>query len=635
MHRPLQQRRLHIGHFAFIRAVVQGLDTRASWHRYLRMEGEHEDLRNVKRTIDWIRDEFAAAAKRHNRYGTARLVLIDAARLAEQRVVQPSLEDFAAEAGLEDFSQAEQIAAYEERYGSNTQQQSRRTRLINKQLEALHWLEKLVVQPPLADDPVSAWLNPALARRLEAAAIHTVRQLVERINGIGLRWWGTIPAIGKYKADRISEWLHTHAQTIGLQLGQHVTVKRSQLAPEKLHQCVAATTGIVPLDKLIVPPGLDGTDGSNRSPQALCTLAAENDIQAVTAWIASCCRPPAIQVAEAAATGRTPGTVDPATARQGRAAPDAQLSHTQRAYLKEAERLVLWAVVKRHKPLSSLDSADCQQYLAFIAQPQPAAEWCGPRSRQKWSPLWRPFEGPLSDSAQHYSVRVLKSLFQFLVRHRYLESNPWQAITAAKQARQAGKRAGMTEQQWAFIQHQASLLPATSANRRLRIALQLMRATGMRLTELVTVQAGDLSCTGKPGAGAQQQYWLDRKDHADQRSGASPVPLGQELMAELSAYFQSRGLDADPLAPGNRHACLLGRAVDVAERTPWSLHARSGIDHAAGITPGTLYDQLAAFFRHCVSVQAQTGTPPAAENIRKVSTRWLRQMHSAPDHARR
>ena len=37
MTRP--HRKLHRGHFAFMRALAQGLDERASWDRYLRLEG--------------------------------------------------------------------------------------------------------------------------------------------------------------------------------------------------------------------------------------------------------------------------------------------------------------------------------------------------------------------------------------------------------------------------------------------------------------------------------------------------------------------------------------------------------------------------------------------------------------------
>ena len=64
--RPIA-RRLHRGHFAFMRALVEGLDTKASWNRYLRIKGNHRDSHSVARTIAWIRDAFAAAARRHNR----------------------------------------------------------------------------------------------------------------------------------------------------------------------------------------------------------------------------------------------------------------------------------------------------------------------------------------------------------------------------------------------------------------------------------------------------------------------------------------------------------------------------------------------------------------------------------------
>ena len=108
-----RKRKLHVGHFAFMRSVVQGLDPRESWERYFRVEGEATDQRTVRATIAWIRAEFAAAAKRQDRFGTARLVRIDATRIADPSLQLPSLEVFAEAHGLEDERQAEQIAAYE------------------------------------------------------------------------------------------------------------------------------------------------------------------------------------------------------------------------------------------------------------------------------------------------------------------------------------------------------------------------------------------------------------------------------------------------------------------------------------------------------------------------------------------
>ena len=90
-----RQRKLHVGHFAFMRSVVQGLDPRESWERYFRVEGEVTDQRTVRATIAWIRDEFAAAAKRQDRHGTARLVHIDVSEIADPSLALPSLESFA------------------------------------------------------------------------------------------------------------------------------------------------------------------------------------------------------------------------------------------------------------------------------------------------------------------------------------------------------------------------------------------------------------------------------------------------------------------------------------------------------------------------------------------------------------
>nr|WP_311732134.1 phage integrase family protein [Variovorax paradoxus] len=54
-------------------------------------------------------------------------------------------------------------------------------------LEGLRWLEDLVAQDPRPGDPVTAWLNPSVALRLDRAGVPTLSALIERINGIGAR----------------------------------------------------------------------------------------------------------------------------------------------------------------------------------------------------------------------------------------------------------------------------------------------------------------------------------------------------------------------------------------------------------------------------------------------------------------
>jgi site-specific recombinase XerD len=620
----IRKRKLHLGHIAFMRAVAQGLDTRGSWNRYLRVEGEHDDIRNVKRTIQWIRDEFAAAAKRYDRHGTARLVQIDVSHIVDKKPAIPSLEEFAAESGLEEFSQAEQLEQYQERFGMATARESRRSRLIARQLDALLWLEGLVVQPPQATDAIASWLHPDLARYLEAAGIFTLAQLVERINGVGLRWWAGIRAIGVAKADRIVEWLRTHEATIGLPVGTHVGIKRSALPAQELRRVVSRATAVVPIDKFIVPAELDGSDGLYRAPQHLCLLKATNDYEAVLAWIKA---KPGLPDEKRADVKRRRG-VDPA-APEGPLDWLQYLSNTQRAYLKEAERFLLWAIIQRKKPLSSMTTEDCGAYRDFLADPTPRDLWCGPRGREKWSPLWRPFEGPLSPAARQHAITVLKSLYQFLADRCYLIGNPWNGVALPKAAgAPIDKGRSFTPSQWDFLKAQLESLPETSANRRLRFALHLFYGTGLRLAEAVAARVDDLQWVayrsdgeGEPAAGWELTV-IGKRDRQRQ------VPVPPDVMSELSTYLAWRGLDADSQAQRNQRAFLLGKAVDVAERAPWSPQTRREIDPKEGIAPGTLYDQMKAFFVACANTFKATDEE-GARRLASASTYWLRHTHGS------
>jgi len=642
--RATRQRKLHAGHFAFMRAVVQGLDARDSWERYLRLEGEGSDTRTVRATIAWIRDEFAAAAQRQDRYGTARLVRIDATRIADPALELPSLEVFAESHGLQDERQSDQIAAYELAYGRATQRLRRRGRLIARQLEALRWLEGLVAQAPQAGDSVAAWLNPALASHLEAADIFTLAQLAERINGVGKRWYAGIAAMGEGKAQRIVEWLREHQEGLQLPIGSHVALARSQLFAHELNAVVAPATDIRPLEKFIVPAELDGSRGLYRRPQAQCLLKATNDYQAILAWLRSKHGLTPEQKANLKARRRHRDAMANQGIEQGLDWLQT-LSHTQRAYRKEAERFLLWAVMHKGKALSSMNNEDCTEYRDFLADPQPRSRWCGERARERWSPLWRPFEGPLSASAQRHALTILKNLYGFLVDQNYLMGNPWSAVGVPRSAGpkvNAGRSFSLA--QWAFIEQQLAMLPATSSNQRLRFGLHLLYATGLRLSEVVAATVDDLQWVEFPADAHDDeplQGWLLRVVGKGQKE--REVPLPAEVVAELAAYLVSRGLDADPEDIGNQGAFLLGKASDTAERAP-GLSAGLVIDPREGIAATTFYNQIKAFFADCASVlQGQGGLKAldskgadpkgadvkGAERFERASTHWMRHSHAS------
>jgi hypothetical protein len=319
-------RKLHMGHFAFMRAVIQGADTQAAWERYLQIEGDHGDARTTRRTIAWIKDAFAAAARREHKFGTARLVLADFSKVDGRKAKQPTLDEFIAERKMDGFSEKEQIEAYQVEYPGVAAQQKRRAALMAKQLEALRWLEELAAQPPGSGDPIASWINPDLAKHLQAAGLFTLRQLVGHINGIGRNWHTSIKAVGAGKAKRIEDWLRDHEGSIGLSLGSHVAVARTKLDSRELALIVPPQTAIVPIDKLIVPHELDGSQGRFRASREHCMMRVTNDYEAVMLWIKT-------------RHGMTPEQKREAQAKRGiePGAPEGlmdwlgYLSHTQRA----------------------------------------------------------------------------------------------------------------------------------------------------------------------------------------------------------------------------------------------------------------------------------------------------------------
>jgi site-specific recombinase XerD len=635
--RAARQRKLHVGHFAFMRAVVQGLDPRESWERYFRIEGEASDQRSVRATVAWIREEFAAAAKREDRFGTARLVRIDATRIADPAFELPSLEAFAEAHGLEDDRQADQVAAFEARYlndrGRASQPLRRRARLIARQLEALRWLEALVAQSPKVGDAVAAWLNPTLAGHLEAADIFTLAQLVERINGVGRRWYAGIKALGEAKALRIVDWLrdvaNTHQDSIGLQLGRHVAMARSKLYAHELNAVVTPATDIRPLEKFIVPAALDGSRGLYRRPQAQCLLKATNDYQAILAWLRSKHGLTPEQKAHLKARRRQRDAMGTHGVEQGLDWLQS-LSNTQRAYRKEAERFLLWAITHQDKALSSMSNEDCIEYRDFLADPQPRSRWCGDRGRERWSPLWRPFEGPLSASAQRHAVTILKNLYGFLVDQNYLMGNPWSAVGVPRSTGpkvNAGRSFSLA--QWGFIEAQLTMLTSTSANQRLTFGLHLLYATGLRLSEVVAATVDDLQWVEYPADAHDDeamQGWMLRVIGKGQKEREVPLPI--DVVGELARYLVSRGLDARPENIGNQGAFLLGKASDSAQRAP-GLSAGRTTDPRQGLAATTFYDQIKAFFADCASVLRGQGDAKGAERFAKASTHWMRHSHAS------
>ena len=219
-----------------------------------------------------------------------------------------------------------------------------------------------------------------MARRLKGEGITTLGELVAFCNRRGASWWRSIPRIGPGRARAIVSWLRRQQASLGLIVDADVDSVENEgmpLVAAELVEVVPAQQEqdkqgerrramqpdqkvtesgppglsnshdehpsqragrliLAPLERLAVPQALPGANGENRST-AFCYIQAHHDLDAVRAYL-----------------------------NRYRDQPK-----TLRAYTKELERLLLWAVVLRGKALSDLRVDDCEAYKDFLRSPDP------------------------------------------------------------------------------------------------------------------------------------------------------------------------------------------------------------------------------------------------------------------------
>jgi site-specific recombinase XerD len=330
---------------------------------------------------------------------------------------------------------------------------------------------------------------------------------------------------------------------------------------------------VVPWEALQLPGALDGSSGQFRAPVVGCTLTARDDYEAVTAWIG----------------------------RQESAA-------TKRAYTKEAERLILWAVVERGKPMSSLAAEDATAYRAFLRQPSPRARWVGP-PRSRTSSEWRPFAGALSANSIKYTVTVLGAMYRWLVEQGYVRSNPF----AGMKVRGASTSAPLDAQrvfaqgEWSLIRVVADGLEwsygwTKEAAQRLRFLIDFCYATGLRASEFTGAVLGNIEVNGR------NESWLHLVGKGAKEGKVSLPPLAR---AALDQYLIQRGL---PVSPSKWEPS-----------TP--LLARLGEDAGLGLTPNRLWSIVHRFFVTTAGVLEEQN-PIIAEKLRRASPHWMRHTHA-------
>ncbi|MBR8411862.1 site-specific integrase [Burkholderia cenocepacia] len=425
--------------------------------------------------------------------------------------------------------------------------------------------------PQISDD-VGLWLPARAVVALRAHGIATLADLTVRIPR-RRQWWRAIAGLGMASARRVEAFFAAHPDLT-----------------ERARALIAATPrgSIVPWEHLKLPHEVDGSAGTFRAPRATSTLDADNDYAAVHAWLS---------LHESAAT--------------------------RRAYRKEAERLILWAIVERGRALSSLTTEDALAYRAFIRRPTPHERWVGP-VRPRGAPDWRPFSGALSARSAAYTLSVLGALFRWLIEQRYLLANPFAGVKVrdTRGATALDTSHAFTEGEWLLIRtiadglefqkrpvkgaRQSGWTPA--AAQRLRFILDFGYATGLRASELVGATLGDIETD------AHGDAWLKVIGKGSKAARVALPPLARTA---LDRYLVARRLPVTP-ARWRPDTPLIPRVAE---------------DDAAAITSVRLWKVMQRFFAQTADA-VEADHPALAHKLRQASPHWMRHTHATHALAR-
>ena len=345
---------------------------------------------------------------------------------------------------------------------------------------------------------------------------------------------------------------------------------------------VSSAHPVAPLESFALPAHIDGSNGSNRANGGARQIRADNDIDAIKAWLAR--------------------FLDKQT--------------TFDNYRKEAERLLLWSTLELGKPLSSLTHEDWLVYQRFLRDPSPASRWLAAEGRKypRTHPGWRPFAGPLSPSSQRQAAVILNALFSWLVTAGYLAGNPL-ALSRERRRRPAPRVTRyLDDEMWQEVKMTVDALPRETPRERehylrLRWLVSLCYVCGLRISEITgNTMGGFFRRRDREG---DERWWLEVLGKGDK---LRIVPATDELMVELARYRRELSYPPHPVQ---------------GEATPLLLPIGG---KPRPMTRGGIHEIFKVIFAKTADRLTQRGPEfaPAAVRMTQASAHWLR--HTAGSH---
>ena len=622
---------LHLEDFYFLRSVINGLSATEAYERYystvesdaqgrLLIPHGHTLLARARRLIAEIvrqaqgrpTDDLGALAEQ------LQLPLPALTTSAREKASAVILFEEWAEQHADMFRENELAERYQEYLDDNgevtaadqaTEQMLRRSNSLQAKLRALNALQTELARRPVPEHVPELWLSEKIAKALRDQNIVSLFALVKFISINGKHWYRQLHGIGLGRARRIEQWLDFHSDTLPrIDRGQPLWQRERYALAQRQHQMAFSTTleantgqllspspalALVPLDLLAVPPELDGSRGTFRSPNPN-QLGAQTDLQAIKSYLSSFVTAGKLKAFD--------------------------------AYRREVERFYLWCLIVARTPLSSITLAHAQAYQLFL-QNIPR-EWINPKPVERFNPAWRPFRGPLAPKNQNYALGVLKQCFRKLMENGYLTSSPFASIQKTTQISTGfsiDTTRAFNRDEMQIIRQALDTLPGLTAEdpmaaalaRRTQLIMQLLLSTGMRRSELANASLATL---------ATVQLESETEDaHTLQVVGKGSKNRTAILSSDLLARIRQHHNDVRTLR-ANEPEVL--KDLDKSQPVIASLERRPGSTKAsdtarARLSSDGIYRSIKAFLKHAHK-QAPGKQSQTPNRLDKATPHWTR-----------
>lgn len=495
---------LRLHDLAFARAVVQGVNLGAAAERYLPELPGDERVANsyFRRLAASGADVLLGMGEREAAKALKAWVDPPQADSVDDlpEAATPSLDEFAEEVGIEDFSEREILEMYQERYGARqpVAAPAASKPAASKVLEALSVIQSRGLVLPKPTDVPRLWFSAGLERCLSRAGIDTLEGLVRFVNHWGAHWYRRVPGIGKCRGSRVLQWLGDHQSYLG-----EVLVTHAETAP--------AAAELV-----------EGHGALLRSSGANA-LGAKTDREALNSWLA------------------TLDFVSP---------------HTKRAYARDVGRLLVWAQEELGRGLSELTVTDAAAHARFLQAPP--EKWIAEPGRRRNLPIT--MRAGLAPTSTARALAAIGHFYGFLVETQYLRANPFARIRAPQdKGVQMDVQRCFSNAHLQAIQLALTNMPDTPRKRRWVAILALLEGTGLRIgeipvswssiVEVADPEAGKIRCLKVHGKGGRERILplksevLDALEthRADQLVDDASAPLIGLIDEPVHAREEARG----------------------------------------------------------------------------------------------